>query len=155
MTFSSAANKPALPLLVRCARCGEGKERGEFYAHPKNPTGCQSRCKACIRARNVERRGAIIEYNRQHRWEDQRVRMASDARRRDKAAGRASDIEAKGIVIPELCPRTGNPMFHAVDRPLGCSPCLVRIDKALGYVAGNWEVVSAEALEFMRYRIDA
>ncbi|OUL98776.1 hypothetical protein A8M77_29990 [Variovorax sp. JS1663] len=135
-----------LPLLVRCARCGESKDPSEFYAHPKNPTGCQSRCKACIKARNVERRAEIIEYNRQHRWEDQRVRMASDARRRDRAAHRASDIEAKDIFIPEFCPVTGEPMWHSVDGPAPWSPCLVRIDKTCGYVRGNWKVISSNAL---------
>lgn len=141
-----------LPLLVRCARCGESKERSEFYAHPKNPLGCQSRCKACIKARNVERRDEIIEYNRQHRWEDQRVRMASDARRSDRKAGRESDIEAKDIAIPEFCPITGSPIFHAVNQPLGCSPCLIRLDKAKGYVTGNWIVVSAESQPTIKRR---
>jgi hypothetical protein len=78
--------------------------------------------------------------------------MASDARRRDREAGRDSDIEAGEIEIPEFCPVTMRPMFHAVDAPLGCSPCLVRIDKTKGYVPGNWKVVSAQTLKFMRHR---
>jgi hypothetical protein len=138
------------PSTVRCARCGEEKDRSEFYAHPRNPTGCQSRCKACLKARYIERRAELIEYNRQHRWEDQRVRMASDARRRDREAGRVSDIEAREIEIPESCPITGRPMFHAVDQPLGCSPCLVRLDKSKGYVSGNWTVVSADTQPNLR-----
>lgn len=135
-----------LPSTVHCTRCGESKDRSEFYAHPTNSTGCQSRCKACLKARYIERRAELIEYNRQHRWEDQRVRMASDARRRDREAGRDSDIEASHIVIPEFCPVTREPMWHSVDGPAPWSPCLVRIDKALGYVWGNWKIVSANAL---------
>lgn len=140
--------------FLYCARCGEAKERSDFYRHPKNSTGCQTRCKACYRARYIERRPEIIEYTRQHRWEDQRVRMAADARRRDRAAGRASDIEAREIVIPEFCPLTGRPMFHAVRQPLGCSPCVVRLDKSKEYVSGNWVVVSADTQPNMRHRID-
>ena len=139
-----------LPTLVRCARCGEEKDRSEFYAHPRNSTGCQSRCKACLRAKYIERRAELIEYNRQHRWEDQRVRMASDARRRDREAGRNSDINAKDIVVPEFCPVTDRPMFHAVNAPLGCSPCLVRLDKEKGYIPGNWMVVSADTQPNMK-----
>ncbi|WP_208511955.1 hypothetical protein [Variovorax paradoxus] len=124
------------------------KDSGEFYANPRNSTGFQSRCKSCIKARNVERRAEIIEYARQYRWEDARVRMASDARRRDRAAGRESDIEAKDIVVPKTCPITGKLLFHAVDQPLGCSPCLIRLDKTKGYIAGNWMVVSAGSQPF-------
>ena len=139
---------------VRCARCKELKDPSEFYRNPTRSTGCQSRCKVCLQAVYRERREKAIEYARQYRWEDARVRMASDARIRDRVAGRDSDIEAEHIAIPEFCPNSGRPMFHAVDRPLGCSPCLVRIDKSKGYVAGNWEVVSAETVKFMRHRVD-
>jgi len=144
----------ASPSTVRCARCCEEKDRSEFYAHPRNSTGCQTRCKACLKSRYIERRAELIEYNRQHRWEDQRVRMASDARRRDRAAGRESQIEATDISIPKFCPVTERLMFHAVDAPLGCSPCLVRIDKSKGYISGNWMVVSAETQPNMKRRIE-
>lgn len=126
--------------------CGDVKPAGTFYKHPKNLNGLQSRCKTCMKAAYDADAPRRIEYNRQHRWEDQRVRMASGARRADKAAGRESHIEAKHIVVPEFCPVTGEPMWHSVKTAAQWSPCLVRIDKTLGFVQGNWRVVSANSI---------
>lgn len=132
---------------AHCNTCRTWKAREDFYANARNPNGLQYKCKACFRSYYRARRQDQIEYNRQHRWEDQRVRMASDARRRDRAAGRETDIRAKDIVIPEVCPDTGCLLWHGVGEKLGWSPCLVRIDKTKGYVPGNWRVVANVAVE--------
>ena len=105
-----------------CSRCRLTKPASDFYAHPKNRNGLQNACKACNQANYQANRAARIEQVRQHRWEDQRVRMASDARRRDRAAGRVSTIEAKDIVIPEVCPVTGGPLWHGVGEPAWMVP---------------------------------
>jgi len=139
--------------MSRCARCKVLKPADDFHRHPSNRDGLQSRCKACLQAVYRANRVNRIEYARQQRWEDQRIRMASDARRRDREAGRKTNIKAKDIIVPEFCPVTQRPMFHAVDAPLGCSPCLVRVDKSLGYIPGNWIVVSADTQPNMKRRV--
>lgn len=134
-----------MTMLARCNKCEVLKAAEEFHKHPGNKNGLQGKCKACFRAWYQANRLRVIEQKQLHRWEDQRVRMASDARRADKRQGRDSDIQAKQIVIPEFCPVTGEPMWHAVNAALPFSPCLIRIDKTLGFVRGNWLVVSGNA----------
>jgi hypothetical protein len=134
-----------MTLLARCNKCEVLKAAEEFHKNPKNKNGLQYTCKACYRAWYQANRLRVIKQKQLHRWEDQRVRMASDARRADKRHGRESDIQAKQIVIPEFCPVTGEPMWHAVNAILPFSPCLIRIDKTLGFVRGNWQVVSGNA----------
>lgn len=131
-----------------CSRCKETKDSTGFYTHPQRPNGLQYTCKACMRADYVANAAERIERNRQSRWMDTRVRLASDARCRDRRAGRVSDIEAQDIVIPEVCPVTGRPMWHGKDKRQAWTPALVRIDKSKGYVQGNWRVVSWETVKF-------
>ena len=139
------APKPGSAAQAVCSRCQQLQPASEFYAHPKSTTGLQSRCKPCLREIYAERREAFIEYTRNRRWMDARVRMASDARRRDRASGRESDIRAKDIRIPRDCPVTGKPILHGYLERMPWSPCLERLDKSKGYVRGNWRVVSWEA----------
>lgn len=141
------AHRATLGPLVTCHRCGIDQPASEFHVNRRRANGLTDRCKSCSRVYYQAKRDRIIEYARQHRWEDARVRMASDARRSDRRHRRESDIKAKDIVIPRACPVTGKPIYHGYGVRMAWSPCLERIDKSRGFVKGNWRVVSWEAVE--------
>lgn len=131
-----------------CCRCKETKDAEAFHRNPSNGNGLQAACKDCNKADYLANAPRRIERVRMRRWEDTRVRLASDARCRDRRAGRVSDIEACDIKIPDDCPLTGRPMWHGKDKRQAWTPALIRIDKTKGYVKGNWLVVSWETVKF-------
>jgi hypothetical protein len=67
--------------------------------------------------------------------------MLAGARCRARKAGLPFNLTAKDVVIPEVCPALGVPLF--VGRRLGpFSPTLDRIVPERGYVRGNIIVIS-------------
>ena len=128
-----------------CKLCRARKPATDFY------TGNLSRCKPCLsqlsRARYASDPEAYKEAVRRRRARGAEVSMASDARRKDRARGLASDIEASQIVIPDVCPVLGISLVRAKDRPGPGSPSIDRIDPRRGAVAGNWCVISRRANE--------
>lgn len=55
------------------------------------------------------------------------------------------DIEHSDIVIPDVCPILGIPLFKAGGKPTPNSPSIDRIDPSKGYVKGNVWIVSWRA----------
>lgn len=127
--------------------------------------------KAC-RARYLEKRKADPEW-----WESERERdrqryaedpetkraqatewraahpeqhMFTDAKRRARKRGLEFDLELSDIVIPEVCPALGIPIFRGYvsetkKTPGPNSPSLDRIDSSKGYLKGNVRVISWKA----------
>jgi hypothetical protein len=73
--------------------------------------------------------------------------MLRAAAHRAKTKGLEFSLELQDIVIPELCPVLGLPLFRGNGSGGMCqnSPTLDRINPALGYVKSNVEVVSWRA----------
>lgn len=74
-------------------------------------------------------------------------RILSRVKGRCKATGKAFDIDASDIVIPEFCPVLGiklNPRNRGVGYHPD-SPSVDRINNDKGYVKGNVRVISARA----------
>lgn len=70
------------------------------------------------------------------------------ARARAKKRGLAFSITLDDIIIPEVCPYLGIPLFaESNKRGISCvhTPSLDRTDNALGYIPGNVEVISNRA----------
>jgi hypothetical protein len=75
--------------------------------------------------------------------------MFTEAKRRSNKRGWYFDLEQSDIMIPEVCPVLGIPIFRGyaegTKAPGPNSPSLDRIDSAKGYVKGNVEVISWRA----------
>lgn len=92
------------------------------------------------RAEDPERRREQErEANRNRSIEDQ---MLNAARSRARKGGYPCTLVRSEIVIPEVCPLLGIPIFKTGGRATNNSPSLDKIVPELGYVTGNIWVVS-------------
>lgn len=71
--------------------------------------------------------------------------MLTRAKDRAKKAGQPFDIEQSDIIVPEVCPYLGIPIFKGTGKQSDNSPSLDRIRPNEGYVKGNIEVISNKA----------
>lgn len=75
--------------------------------------------------------------------------MVLEAKRRSKKRGWDFDLEESDVVIPEVCPVLGIPLFRGYAEgkrtPGPNSPSLDRVNPTLGYVKGNVRVISWKA----------
>lgn len=125
-----------------CPGCGQLKLLGEFHRARKTPDGYRYECKSCVKANTNNE--AKREYNRQWRSTHPERAMLNAARARARASGLAFNIEVSDIVIPDICPALGIPIFRG-ERSNPNSPALDRVNNHLGYVKGNVVVVSHRA----------
>ena len=147
--------------LKTCKQCGQCKPLSDFYSTGTTPFARCKRCcienakakyranpgptKAASRARYLADPERAKAESRARLLADPRVRMASAARKRDRMRGLPSDIEAKQIHIPAVCPVLGIPMEPNASRACPGSPSIDHFDAARGAVAGNWRVISYRA----------
>lgn len=75
----------------------------------------------------------------------QQSAILSGAKKSAKKYGRECSIEHSDIVIPNVCPILGIPLFVAGRKQTDNSPTLDRIDSSMGYVKGNVWVISWRA----------
>lgn len=129
-----------------CKQCGQHKPLTDYYLARGTP---RERCKACVIENGKARYRADPERTKASvvaaRLTDPRVRMAADARVRDRRKGLASDIEAAHIVIPKRCPVLGIPMETQAGKAVDGSPSIDHVDPTKGAVWGNWRVISRRA----------
>jgi len=71
--------------------------------------------------------------------------MLDRSKTRAKKKGLEHNITIDDIVIPDMCPLLGIPIFQGSGRVCANSPTLDRISSAKGYVKGNVWVVSYRA----------
>jgi len=130
------------PMLRQCRVCGQHKPQTDFY---KNKRGKKdllgvpriSRCRQCEIQKYLDL--------------DPRQKMIYAARNRALMAGLDCTITKDDIVIPEICPVLGIPLFARVGAgrsnrdQVENSPSLDRIDNSKGYVPGNIAVISMRA----------
>lgn len=131
--------------LMRCPTCGETKTPIDFAVDNGargnridiTGTGRNSQCRICQNNNYIRR--------------DARQKMVYAARARAKRAGMECSITMEDIIIPDVCPVLGIPLFSAAGggkKPptlLGNSPSLDRIDNSKGYTPDNIRVISMRA----------
>ena len=71
--------------------------------------------------------------------------MVNWARKRAKDKGLEFSITHEDILIPEICPVLGIPLFRVGGVKTANSPSLDRIDNSKGYIPGNVMVISYRA----------
>jgi len=74
-----------------------------------------------------------------------------DAKRRSRKSGLDFNITEEDIIVPEICPILGIPLFRSNGKGTDNSPSIDRIDNSKGYVKGNVAVISYKA---NRYKSD-
>src|SRR5208283_2776809 len=92
----------------------------------------------------------IREKDRKYRNDHPERYMLTEAKRRAKKYGLDFNLELEDIVIPEVCPALGIPLFSGGlsegKRMQGPnSPSLDRVDSSKGYVKDNVRVISWRA----------
>lgn len=107
-----------------CTKCGR-----EFERTSKNMSYCHKCNSERVKCRMPE------------------AKMYQRAKRRASDRGNEFNIEVDDIVIPDICPILGIPLFEHVGKSGGTknSPSLDRIDSSEGYILGNILVISTLA----------
>lgn len=124
--------------FARCKPCCIENSKAKYRANPET-------AKASRRARYLANPERDKAYARGRLFADPRVRMAAAARKRDRAKGLPSDIEAEQIVIPGTCPVLGIALTTAPGRCHSGSPSIDHVDPTKGAIKGNWRVISHRA----------
>lgn len=112
-------------------------------------------CKVCAKEYMAARRVRLLAgggmkhdvYNYAWRKKNPAAYMLHSAKSRAKSKGWDFDLEVSDIVIPEICPMLGIPLFIA-EPGAGKNPnnpSLDRIDSSKGYVKGNIQIISWRA----------
>lgn len=135
-----------------CKQCGLTRPLADFYINTNGTH--RERCKVCVNElakahyqANKERAKAKV---RALRHADPRIRMAHDARARDKRKGLFSEIEASQIHIPAYCPVLLIPLMSQTTIAAENSPSIDHINPRIGAVPGNWRVISRRANQLKR-----
>jgi hypothetical protein len=76
---------------------------------------------------------------------DPRSNILRNTKAHAKQAGLEFNIEHSDIVIPEVCPILGIPLFKAGGKATPNSPSIDRIDPSKGYIKGNVWIISWHA----------
>lgn len=143
-TWSISGIQPCAALMV-CSTCGEIKPIKDFSLATKARgnridilgNGHCSQCRVC--------------QNNSYINLDPRKKMLYAARQRAKKNGIECTITVEDIVIPEICPVLGIPLFSTIGKGqqpptlLGNSPSLDRWDNTKGYTPENIRVISMRA----------
>jgi hypothetical protein len=92
------------------------------------------------------RRSAIVERSRNYRRVHLDRTILSQAKTRCKKSGILFNLTIKDIVIPDVCPILGIPIYSNVgEGRTDNSPSIDRVYPDLGYVSGNVVIVSDRA----------
>ncbi len=99
------------------------------------------------RENNKERFSQTIKkYCKKSRAENPALWIYYSAKKRSKKSGMEFNIEKSDVIIPDICPVLGMPIFkNGGGAARDNSPNLDRIDNSKGYIKGNVIVISAQA----------
>lgn len=124
--------------------CGPPKKENALR---RNKAYCAQKLKEC-RAANPERTRETSLRNEKSRAERYRANPAlylwRTAKSRAHAFGQDFDITVDDVVVPAVCPITGDPI-SALAAAMRNGASLDRVDNAKGYVKGNVRVISRRA----------
>lgn len=71
--------------------------------------------------------------------------MYREAKRRSEERGLEWDLELCEVMVPDVCPVLGIPLFFTVGRTTDNTPTLDRVDNTKGYTRDNVVVISYRA----------
>jgi hypothetical protein len=152
--------------MKTCTKCGKEKELTAFYANSKAKDGKRSNCKDCQnKARdkwakeNKDRLDVLSKTYRlredvkarrnqqQLKWREENLdwELWHKAKKRSEKSGIPFDIERSDIIIPDICPVLGIPLFITKGTIGDNSPTIDKIIPEKGYVKDNIAVISARA----------
>lgn len=145
-------------MILTCITCKEPKEAEAFFRDTRRPSGRQSECRACGKARNsrwhkVNAATAtpriVANVNKQRRANPMKF-ILKGAKHRAKLAGLEFTITEADVVAPEFCPVLGIRMKSGLGTRRGnemrdAAPSIDRIDNSRGYTPDNVVVVSLRA----------
>lgn len=144
-----------------CRKCEVEKPLSEFYDNPQQSK--DSYCKVCrieynrsrkdiTNARRREKnstgpkyRERVCRIRRESHRRKIETAMFNRAKRRARLKNLEFDIELPDIVIPEVCPILGIPIFCGKRGDYGNSPTIDRKDNSKGYTKGNIGIISMKA----------
>lgn len=96
--------------------------------------------------REYLKRPGVYERREHQRISNIRNLILNTAKYRAKRDGLDFDIELSDIVIPDICPILGIPIFRSTTgRVCNNSPSLDRVDNTQGYLKHNVRVISNKA----------
>jgi hypothetical protein len=116
-----------------------------------------TQCRPCAKARAKKKRDELLAngaskqdaYNYTWRLKNPSSYLLQTAKSRAKSYGFEFDLTIEDIIIPEVCPVLGIPLFIRLSsRGSGKNPnnpSLDRIDSSKGYIKGNVQVISWRA----------
>lgn len=117
----------------------------------ENPEHIRKQQRDWVNSKPPEFKQKRSDYHTKWRYENRTLKMYKDAESRSKKRGLEFNIDIDDVIIPELCPLLGIPLY------LDCkgvakdnSPSLDRIDNSKGYIKGNVWVISHRANSIKR-----
>ena len=126
-----------------CPKCRAEKPESEFFKNRRTKDGLGVYCKVCAVASNKS--SPSTSSKRRKEWRDGNLEseMISSSKKRARKAGVPHAITKSDIIIPDVCPVLGIPLYPGTGRgPQHNAPSLDRIVPELGYVPGNVQVIS-------------
>lgn len=140
---TSRMGRPKTPIVEgckKCSRCTQMIPLADFWKSVDGGHGLQAYCKFCATSERC--------LNARHRASsDKRRTLMHSARARAKKKGLPFDLTIEDIIVPDLCPVLGIPIFIVQSTSGGRdnSPSIDRRDNKLGYVKTNIDVISWRA----------
>lgn len=139
-----------------CGKCKLEKPIDDFYKSKKGLHGRHSICKKCKNSRKTseEYKEKQKIYKKSERYKQLSKKwvtknkesiLCAAAKHRAKKYGLDFNIDSSDIIIPEVCPVLGIPIFKTNNQCRDNSASLDRIDNSKGYVKGNVCVISFRA----------
>lgn len=119
-----------------CPSCSASKLVIEFYTS-KRGDGLRGQCKICEQVRDKKRD--------RHKNRTLEGHLYFGAKDRARVNNMEFSITIKDIVVPDICPALGIPLFRSKGKPTDNSPSLDRLDSSKGYIKGNVNVISMKA----------
>lgn len=150
--------------MYKCITCHMVKPEFEFHKCKSNKNGIQTQCKDCkkLYSHNYYKSetGSKTIKNRLHKYRQNGKRKLivkkSSVKNKEHIIWKEAEIRAKkkklefnitkeDIMIPDICPVLGIPIYRDLSSLQDNSPTLDRIDIKKGYIKGNVCVISNKA----------
>ena len=139
-----------------CSKCKLEKPIDDFHKSKKGLYNRYNICKIC--KNSLKRSDSYKEKTRLYKQSEKgkqvnkewtirkkELLLIASAKHRAKKYGLDFNIDSSDIIIPEVCPVLGIPIFRNNPQCKDNSPSLDRIDNSKGYVKGNVCVISFRA----------